>query len=241
MHQNLAQSQPISPPSSAFQRQTIHDLRNLFGIVCSAKHLLEGQPAKLRRLALLQAIETAAIRGGELTTTLLAPPPQRAATRPLDLNHQITALEAMIGALTQSVEFDLCDEFLALRVDPDAMDAAIFELLANAKAAGATAITIRTRRKGARVWLTIADNGCGMDQPKLATARQCLDRQAEHGAGLCRVQAFARSAHAQFHLRSRCGFGTVVSMNLPTVLRVAASKPGCGSSAQTPDGQGDVA
>lgn len=225
MQQTLVQSPLDIPRPSAIQRETIHDLRNLFGIVSSAKHLLEGQPAKLRRLALLQAIEAAAIRGGELTTSLLsAPRPEGAATR-LDLNSQIITLEPMLRALMHGIQFDLGHDDLTLRIDPDALDAVLFELVANAKAAGATTVTIRTRRCGARALLKVVDDGSGMDRAMLARVRRCEDSNDEHGTGLCRVQKFARMAHAQLHIRSRAGRGTVVTMNLPTVLRLAVREP----------------
>lgn len=226
MQQTLVQTPQASPFRSTTQRQTIHDLRNLFGIVSSAKHLLEGQPPKVRRLALLQAIEAAAVRGDKLTTSLLAPTRQDGATRRFDLNHQILSLEPMIQAMSCGILFDLCDDYLSLRADPDAIDAVAFELLANAKAAGATAVTIRTRRIGARIWLTIADNGSGMDPQTLARVRCCEDLQGEHGAGLCRVKQFARGAHAHLFFRSRAGRGTAITLSLPTVLRMTASEPG---------------
>jgi signal transduction histidine kinase len=226
MQQTQEHTAPANPLPTGMPRETIHDLRNLFGIVCSAKHLLEGQPAQVRRLALLQAIEAAAIRGGELTTSLLAMAGSQAATKRLDLNHQIMALEPMIRALTGGVQFDLCDDFLSVRLDSDAIDAVIFELLANAKASGATRVVVRTRRVGTRIWLTIADNGCGMTPLKLSKVRQCVDQHGIHGTGLCRVQNFARGAHAQLHFRSRAGRGTAVSLNLPTVLKLAACEPG---------------
>jgi signal transduction histidine kinase len=234
MQQTLVQASPVSPMSSVAQRQIVHDLRNLFGIVCSAKRLLEGQPAKVRRLALLQAIETAAMRGGELTTRLLAPPQQDVKARRLDLNQQIMSLDPMIGAMRSRVQLDLCDDYLSLCADPDAIDAVVFELLANATAAGATSVTVRTRRAGTRVWLMIADNGCGMDPVTLARARRCEDQWGEHGAGLCRIAQFARDAHARLHLRSRAGHGTVVTINLPTVLRIAVGEPGAKPSLKFP-------
>lgn len=226
MQQTLVQTPSNDAPVATIRRETIHDLRNLFGIVCSAKHLLEGQPTKVRRLALLQAIEAAALRGGELTTSLLASPKAGSAPKQLDLNQQIMAIEPMIRVLMDGVQFDLCDDYLSVRVDGDAIDAVIFELLANAKAAGAAIVMIRTRRIGARIWLTIADDGCGMSPALLSDVRRCIDRQGEHGAGLCRVRQFARSAHAQLHFRSRAGSGTTISIHLPTVLRVAADEIG---------------
>jgi signal transduction histidine kinase len=226
MQQSAVQTYPTHPRPSAIQRETIHDLRNLFGIVSSAKHLLEGQPAKVRRLALLQAIETAAIRGGELTSSLLAAPKAAGLTKRIDLNSQIMTLEPMLHTLVRGIQFDLGDEDLTLRVDPDALDAVIFELVANAKAAGAETVTIRTRRLGARAILKVVDDGCGMDRATLARVRRCEDRRAEHGAGLSRVQAFARAVHAQLRIHSRAGRGTVVTVTLPTVLRMAACEPG---------------
>ena len=54
------------------ERENIHDLRNLFGIVSSASHLLERDPPPDRRAMLLDALSQAARRGGVLTTALLA-------------------------------------------------------------------------------------------------------------------------------------------------------------------------
>jgi len=226
MQQSAVQTYPTNPQPFAIQRETIHDLRNLFGIVSSAKHLLEGQPAKVCRLALLQAIETAATRGGELTSSLLAAPKAAGLTKQIDLNSQIMTLDPMLHALVRGIQFDLGDKDLTLRADPDSLDAVIFELVANAKAAGAEMVTIRTRRSGARAILKVVDDGCGMDRATLARVRRCEDRNAEHGTGLCRVQAFARAVHAQLGIRSRAGRGAVVTMNLPTVLRMAACEPG---------------
>lgn len=226
MQQTIEPTRTSRQTPSPIQRETIHDLRNLFAIVSSAKHLLDGQPSKVRRLALLQAIEASAIRGGALTTSLLALRHPDGVTTRIDLNHQIMTLEPMIRAMSCGVLLDLCDDYLPLRVDADGIDAVIFELLANAKAAGATVVTLRTRRIGARAWLTIQDNGGGMNPETLERVRCCVDLRGAHGAGLSRVETFARTAHAQLHFRSRAGIGTVVSMNLPTVLRMAASEPG---------------
>jgi signal transduction histidine kinase len=225
MQQTVVPFPPDLLGPSEIQRETIHDLRNLFGIVSSAKHLLEEQPAEIRRLALLQAIEAAAIRGGELTTNLLARARAEGAAKRLNLNDQIMTLAPMLDALAHGIRFDLGEENPTVRVEPESLESVIFELVANAKAAGATTVTIRTRRKGARAVLKVVDNGCGMDPALLTRVRRCEDRRDKHGAGLCRVEKFARTAHAPLHIRSRVGRGTVVSMSLPTVLRMAASEP----------------
>lgn len=210
------------PPEG--EGNSIDDLRDLFGSACSAKHLLAGHPAKVRRLALRQAVEGAAIRRRDFGTTPTAMQDRRTASlNRIDLNYQIMGLEPMIGALAvQSVEFDLCDDFLPVRVDVIAMDAALFELLANGRGAGATSITIRTRRAGRRVWLIIADNGCGMAPATLARVCRCEDHARADVTGLCRVRQLAHEAHGAFRVRGRSGVGTVVSICLPAVLKLAA-------------------
>jgi signal transduction histidine kinase len=173
----------------------------------------------------MQAIEAAAIHGGHLTSNLLAPTDSPPPARRLDLNRQIKALKPLISALTKSVRYDLCENSLSVNVEPDAIDAVIVELVANARAAGATNVVIRTRLAGARVWLTIADNGCGMLPSKLTKVRQCMDQRDVNGTGLSRIQRFALSAHARLHFRSRVGDGTVISLTFPPVLRLASGEP----------------
>lgn len=212
--------QPVADLSNTpgtSMRETVHDLRNLFAIVTSAKHMLEDQPAKVRRLALLQAIEAAAKRGTELTTHLLS---ERRSIRggAFDLNEEIMSLEPMIRALAPRIGFDLCDAYLPLRQVGDTVDSVIFELLANAKAAGATSIVVRTRLSGRQAWLTIADNGTGMDEGTLARIRRFEDLHRGHGSGLHRVNAFVRAAHGHIAFRSQSGKGTVAALVLPLVL-----------------------
>lgn len=226
MEQILTQNPTADERRFMAQRETIHDLRNLFGLVGSAKHLLEDHPAEVRRRALLQAIENAAIRGGEMTTSLLAQDRCEMPLTRVDLNDQIRGLEPLIRTLaTQRVSFDLCKEILPVRIDADAVDAVLFELLANAQAAKATRVTIRTRRADARCWLMVADNGGGMEADVLARVQCCEDRMSGHGAGLCRVWRFVSRSHGRLHIRSRAGCGTVVSMTLPTVLVLTVSEP----------------
>ncbi len=44
-------------------RESIHDLRNLFGVVASARHMLDDGPPAERRALLLDAIEDARQQG----------------------------------------------------------------------------------------------------------------------------------------------------------------------------------
>ncbi len=123
--------------SSPSHREVIHDLRNLFGVVAAAKHLLAKRPEEGKRTFLLDALEGAALRGGQLTTELLASSPS-SQLQIIDLNMRIMGLEPMIRALLGSdaaLDLDLCEDCLSVRANQAGLDAAILELVANARAA----------------------------------------------------------------------------------------------------------
>jgi signal transduction histidine kinase len=121
----------------------------------------------------------------------------------------------------------LCVEPLPVRLDPAGLDAAILELVANARAAllSPGTILIRAKRIGTRALLIVADTGRGMSEAELARALRGCDAPSATGTGLGRVRGFAWSARARLRIRSREGRGTVVSLNLPLVLKLASVEP----------------
>lgn len=225
-------------PAGFASREAIHDLRNLFGIVASARHLLDDAPAEEKRHQLLDAIGEAAMRGGALTTDLLARHQPDHATRSVDINRELERLEPLLRAsIGEAVlELDLCARRPRIRVDRDELEATILELLINARAAcsGAARIRLRTRYRCGRLWLTVADDGRGMSH---ADIERLLTRVAEPGArgtGFGRVRSFVGGAHGRLYVRSREGHGTVVSLNLPTVLSLAAGEPAAPCERRSP-------
>lgn len=213
---------------SPSQREVIHDLRNLFGVVAAAKHLLAKRPTEGKRTFLLDALEGAALRGGQLTTELLASGAS-GQLEIVDLNERIKGLEPMMRTLLggdAALGLDLCEGCLPVRIDQAGLDAAILELVANARAAlpAAGRIRIRTRLVGSRIWVSIADDGWGMSPTKLEQAMRGRMGGA-NGTGLGRVRNFLNAAHGRFHIRSRETRGTVVCMNLPMVLSAALGEP----------------
>jgi signal transduction histidine kinase len=217
-------------PAEFATREAIHDLRNLFGIVASARHLLDDAPAEEKRHQLLDAISEAAMRGGALTTDLLARHQPDHATRSVDVNREIERLEPLLRASIGAeavLELDLCARRPRVRVDRDELEAVIIELLINARAAcpGAARIRLRTRYRCERLWLTVADNGCGMGHADLERLLTHVAKPGARGTGFGRVRSFVGKAHGRLNVRSRAGRGTVVSLNLPTVLSLAADEP----------------
>ncbi len=225
----------LSNPTLMFQdtvrlakRETIHDLRNLFGIVASAKHILEREPTRERRRALLEAIEDAAMRGGELTTRLLSDNTVPERTTIVDVRECLEGLAPMAHALADPmVDLDLkIDPGTAMvRMAPTAFEAAILELIANARAAKAGKIVVRSHRIGSWIWILVADDGQGMSSIICDNALHGADHGHAHGTGLCRVRKFVAACHGRFRLRSRPSVGTTTILILPTVLKLAVCEP----------------
>ena len=216
----MIQQQQVMPTSAMARRELIHDLRNLFGVVASAKHLLDEAPEGDRRKLLLEAIESAATRGGQLTTDLLSAPEDLNMPEHIDVGHLLLRLAPMMRALAGSradVVLDPTHQSIVTAICPKMFEAAILELIANAAAATRAngRIIVRTRKVGARVRIVVADNGIGMNPTAMKRALSNSSSGAK-GAGLGRVQHFAVAAKGWLSLRSSVGHGTVVSINLPT-------------------------
>lgn len=214
---------PVAP-IDMIGRETIHDLRNLFWILASARHLLEvGLPIAHRAL-LLEALESAAMKGWRLTPRLLGDLSR--AAQPIDVDQQVAALEPVIRALADDqvdLSFDLAAGCTAIKVDPVTLDAVLLELVTNARSAIGSegSIILRTRRYGQRVWLTVGDNGCGMAAWPLSESNR---RTGARGTGLRCLERFVQSAHGRLHVRSRPRFGTIVTISLPSVLRLVVPR-----------------
>lgn len=216
-------------PDVTFRREAIHDLRNLFGIVASAKHILERDPARAQRIALLEALEDAATRGGELTSGLLANGAPARAVAGVDVADRIAGLRPMALALAGArieLDFEVAPGAMPVRMTAADFDAAILELVANAGAAEASIIVLRVRRVGGRIWIMVADDGPGMTRRLLDRARHGGFAAGAHGTGLARVRHFVRSTHGQFLVRSRPGGGTTIALILPMVLKLTNGEDG---------------
>jgi signal transduction histidine kinase len=212
------------------QRETIHDLRNLFGVIASARRLLGHDQTSERGLALLSAIQDAALRGGQLTTTLLtreraAPAPQR-----VDLNVCLSSAAPLLKAFagpTVRVEVVLSPKPIWVRLDPLHLEAAVLELVRNARSAlGASGlIQVEARSLGGRAWLSVADNGHGMSPAALQRALHAFETASAHGTGLGRIRHLADQASGHLRIRSREGRGCVIAMIFPKTSSRVLAKP----------------
>jgi signal transduction histidine kinase len=206
---------------SQVSRESIHDLRNLFGILASAGRLLSDLHPAPNAVQLLDAIDDAAARGDRLTTQLLSQRATAASVESVDLNRRIVEMEPMLMALLEpgiELTLDLCEQELPIRLEAMALEAAVIELVMNARSVSPPLrrLVLRTRRAGTAAWFTVADDGPGLPsyvRRRLADGRRAI---GAHGTGLLRVKAFARESQGRLLIRSAHGRGTVISLILPT-------------------------
>lgn len=214
---------PASTANSAF-RERAHDLRNLFGVIASARHLLDDGPDEPRRRQILDAIEEAAQRGGALTTSMLeaGTETQRVSFDPRDRLAHLEPLLRTIAGHGNVLILELGDVGAAIRVVPDRFDHVVIELVANARVALTRPGTIRLRLRArhGRIRLTVTDSGCGMTAEACHALMTRVPPPSAHGTGFQQVRRFAEEIHGRLRLRSRPGRGTLVAIDLPAMLRL---------------------
>jgi signal transduction histidine kinase len=207
------------PATSPDQRKVVHDLRNLFAIIGAGKSLLEREPAPARRKDVLAAIEEATRQGARLTTDLLANCADRSNPTIVDIHERLAKLAPMLRVLTNA-DLDLAHASGQpgfVRLVPEDFDAVVLEIVSNAVAAGASAVTIRAHTCGEGIWVLVSDNGCGMSSLTRARAYHGTDLGLAHGTGLSRIRQFMDRSGGDLRIRSRPGGGTQIGLIFPSL------------------------
>jgi len=237
-----------------------HDFNNLLTIILGNAELIERRaddPARVRRLA--SHVVLAARRGAEVTQKLLAFS-RRQLVQPevVDLNARLLEFRELLDrAAGEPVEvsFDLAPNLARVRLDPGQFEAAILNLVGNARDAmpegGRVAITTRNvileageradLADGVYAAVTVSDTGTGMDPATAAKAFEPFFTTKEvgrgTGLGLSQVYGFVKQAGGDVRINTAPGAGTGVELLLPRT-NLAADPPaadGLGSA-----GHGEV-
>ena len=235
-----------------------HDFNNLLTVVVGALDMIlkhPDDPAKRTRMA--EAAMAAARRGEQLTHQLLAFS-RRQPLRPAlsDINALIRENEPLIRRATgEAVEFvaDLSKGEAVARVDPAQFEAALFNLVVNARDATSDGgrITVTTQRRavaegeaaeipaGEHIVVSVSDTGAGMEPAVLARVFEPFFTTKAQGKGtglgLSQVYGFAQQSGGGVAVDSTPGKGSVVTLYLPAsaeALPAAAPDP----AAHTPLG-----
>jgi PAS domain S-box-containing protein len=239
-----------------------HDFNNLLTVIASNADLL-GRPqlGDKQRRKLIEGIQRASDRGARLTQQLLAfarrQPlrPETHSIRALIGNFEVVLRRA--GGDTAELQLDLGREADFARIDAPQFEAALLNLVVNARDALPQGGTIRLKTRierigdgaGARgmkpgeyVVVTIEDDGTGMAQETLERAFEPFFTTKEtgkgSGLGLSQVYGFVVQSGGQVKLASSVGGGTTVTLYLPTDAK--AQKEAAATETQAQGNAGTV-
>ena len=217
-----------------------HDFNNLLTIIVGNLDLVArhaDDATRVRRLT--AAAQRAAARGAKLTRQLLVFA-RRQLLRPetVNPNQLLLDFEGLIGRAvgeTIRVELDLDPALHPVRLDPGLFEAAVLNLVINARDAlpngGRVTITTRNQaldlaaaavadaRPGAYAAVMVADDGVGIPAVLLDKVFEPFfttkDVGKGSGLGLSQVYGFVRESGGHVRLRSVEGVGTTVELWLP--------------------------
>jgi two-component system, cell cycle sensor histidine kinase and response regulator CckA len=218
-----------------------HDFNNMLGVILGHCELAmeKVDPADPLHNDLV-SIRAAAQRSADLTRQLLAfARKQTVAPKVLNLNDTVAGMLKMVKRLIgENVELEWRpgENLWPVKIDPSQIDQILANLCVNARDAianvGKIAIATGTRGMGPDsaagptgaapgdyVWLSVTDDGCGMDQAMLSHVFEPFFTTKEvgkgTGLGLATVYGIVKQNEGLIDLRSEPGQGTVFTIYLP--------------------------
>ena len=217
-----------------------HDFNNLLTVILGSAELLSRRaenPERVRRIA--GQIMLAAQHGGKVTQQLLTFS-RRQLVHPeiVDLNNLLQAFDQLLeraAGEAVAIIFDLGERLYPVRLDPGHFEAAILNLVGNARDAMPDGGTIRVTTRnitlaatdsqelpsGDYVRISVADDGTGMDEQTAAKAFEPFFTTKEigkgTGLGLSQVYGFAKQANGDVRIVTAAGKGTTIDILLPRV------------------------
>jgi len=219
-----------------------HDFNNLLQSLSASLSLLGKTAGTDRRTEVVLEQGLASIeRGRALVAQLLGVARrQEIEVRPVDINCLISGMESLVrnaAAPAAEVELQLAPGLPLCLADPSRLDAAILNLVINARDAvdgdpdrpGRVRLSThlcdglppggrRRARTGAFVCLTVSDNGRGMEADVRRRAMEpffTTKGDAGTGLGLSQVRTFVHESDGEIEIASEPGSGTTIRLYLP--------------------------
>lgn len=203
-----------------------HDFNNLLTVIINSLeriHAAEGDSAKTRRS--LSAARRAADRGSLITRQLLTFS-RGQVLRPhlTDINALIRNAEVLlrrVGSESIEVSFDLDPDIPDILIDGAQLEAALMNLVINARDAVSEngRIRVSTRRDNQSALITVSDDGVGMMPDVARRAAEPFfttkDIGKGSGLGLSQVYGFVHQSGGGLEIQSEPGKGTTITLRLP--------------------------
>ncbi len=217
-----------------------HDFNNLLTVIVGGLDMVIRRPEQTERVVRLAQNAMAAARRGEQLTQQLLAFSRRQMLRPQTLNPNRLLLD--FAGLAQRaageairLDLDLDPAVDPIRIDPAQFEAAVLNLVVNARDAmpsgGSIRIASRNVHRGTEevaehglppgpyVRVSVEDTGSGIDEGTLARVFEPFFTTKEvgkgSGLGLAQVYGFARSAGGDVAIASTPGLGTTVNLDIP--------------------------
>jgi PAS domain S-box-containing protein len=222
-----------------------HDFNNLLAIIIGNLDFLQDEITDQAQRESLEEALGAALRGAELTRQLLTfSRRQPLSVQLLDLNERLSGMASLwkrtIGPEIK-VKLRLAKKLWPVRTDPTQLEAALLNLVINARDAmpAGGQLTVETQNLRAEepipsglegedlppaeyVMITVTDTGQGMSQEIVTRAFEPFftTKPAGRGTGLglSMIYGFAKQAGGQTRIHSEVGQGTSVTIFLPRAV-----------------------
>jgi PAS domain S-box-containing protein len=223
-----------------------HDFNNLLMVIGGRTEVMRRRTEDPAILAGLDAIESAAQKGGNLTRQLLAFS-RRQALRPtvVDLREWLPqAVEMLRPSLRGDIDLQIriSDDVWPVEVDTNELELALLNIAVNARDAMPTGgLLILTAANeivegsgsdlpaGDFVRLAVSDTGEGIPPELLARVFEPFFTTKEvgkgTGLGLSQVYGFATQSGGTARISSRVGEGATVTLHLPRTVRAITPEP----------------
>ncbi|MCG6533249.1 MAG: PocR ligand-binding domain-containing protein [Syntrophales bacterium LBB04] len=218
-----------------------HDFNNMLGVILGNVEMAMEQVDPAQPLhADLEEIRKAAGRSAELTRQLLAFARKQTVTpKVLDLNETVAGMLKMLRRLIGEdihLNWQPGAGLWPVRMDPSQIDQILANLCVNSRDAisGVGKITIETGNSaldedycaayagfvpGEYVWLTVSDNGCGMDKETMSHLFEPFFTTKAMGKGtglgLATVYGIVKQNSGFINVNSEPGLGTTFKIYLP--------------------------
>ena len=218
-----------------------HDFNNMLMVVSGNAQILKSRLRDPKHLHPVEAIETAAARGENLTRQLLAFS-RRQALNPIviSLRQRLAEFRDLLASSARgdiTLVIDIPRNIWPVAVDIHELELALINLVVNARDAmpggGTTTITAKNLRLlsedtpdglcGEFVALTVADTGCGIEADILPKVFEPFFTTKQlgkgTGLGLSQVYGLTRQSGGTVTIASQLGNGTSVTMFFPRTPR----------------------